>query len=114
MTASIQAKVIAAFRVAGEQVQFQSALVGGNPWDTPAMPSAALDLWARVESYTARELASTAIRSSDKKVLLEAGQVVPRAGDSLTIRGNPHRIESAAETNLAGMAVMYECQAREG
>ena len=114
MTASIQAEVVAAFREAGEQVQFQEAHVGGNPWDWPLYPANPVTLWARVESYTARELSNTLIRASDKKVMLEAGQVVPKAGDTLTIRGAVHRIESAAETNLAGIAVLYECQCREG
>ena len=114
MSASIQREVIAAFREAGEQVQFRAALVGGNPWENPASPSAPVSLWARVESYTARELANTSIRGSDKKVMLEAGQVVPRAGDTLTIRGADHRIENAMETNLAGVAVLWECQCREG
>lgn len=114
MSAAIQAEVVAAFREAGEEVQFRAALVGGNPWDAPATLPDPVDLWARVESYTARELANTSIRSSDKKVMLEAGQVVPKAGDTLTIRSVVHRIENAAETNLAGVAVLYECQCREG
>jgi hypothetical protein len=79
MTAQIQREVAAAFRQAGEEVQFIAAIVGGNPSDTPATPPSPVDLWARVESYTARELANTSIRGSDKKVMLEAGQVVPRA-----------------------------------
>lgn len=114
MTAAIQREVVAAFREAGEPVQYRAALVGGNPWDFPTPPPAPVDLWARVESYTARELANTSIRVSDKKVMLEAGQVEPKAGDTMTIRGQVHRIENAAETNLAGVAVLYECQCREG
>lgn len=114
MTAQIQREVAAAFREAGEEVQFRAAIVGGNPSDAPATPPDPVDLWARVESYTARELANTSIRGSDKKVMLEAGQVVPKAGDTLTIRAKRHKIERVGETNLAGVPVMYECQCREG
>lgn len=114
MTAQVQSEVAAGLREAGEQVQYRAAIVGGNPSDAPVTPPDAVELWARVESYTSRELANTSIRGSDKKVMLEAGQVVPKAGDTLTIRGSRHKIERVGETNLAGVPVMYECQCREG
>lgn len=114
MPSAIRRDVLAAFREAGEKVTLTPADVGGKPWEAAGAPLAPVDLWARVESYTRRDMASGQVRDGDKRVLVQADVAVPRTGDTLTIRGRVHRVESVSETNLSGVAVLYEVQAREG
>lgn len=118
--ASIIADVQAALREAGAATgngplvaSLQPAVIGGNPWDTPGTAPAAVDVVVIVDTFKRHEIDGARILSGDKKVMVEPGQAVPKAGDGLTIEGRAHRIEQVWPLAPAGEALLYTVQARE-
>jgi len=117
--AQIAAEVAAALREAGAATGngplvavLQPAMTGGNPWDAPGTTPDPVNVVVIVDRYASREIDGARILSGDKRVLMEAGVAVPKPGDGLTVSGVAHRIESVDPLSPAGVAVMYECQAR--
>lgn len=118
--AAILAEVAAALREAGTDTgngplvaQITPAVLAGNPWDVPGTPPAHVDVVVILDQFRRTEIDGARILSGDKKVLCEAGVIVPKAGDGITINSSVHRIEQVWPLAPAGVAVMYTLQARE-
>lgn len=118
--AQIIADVQAALREAGAATgngalvaSLQPAPTGGNPWSLPDVTIPAVDVVVIVEMFKRHEIDGARILSGDKKVMIEAGQVVPKVGDGLTIEGRAHRLEQVWPLAPAGVDLMYTVQARE-
>ena len=89
------------------------ASTGGNPWDSPSPASDPVDLVVIVDAFRQNEIDGARIQSGDKKLLAEAGVVVPKTGDAISVSGVAHRVENVWPLSPAGVAVMYTIQARE-
>ena len=118
--ASIIADVKAALREAGADTgngplvaSLQPLVIGGNPWDAPVTPPAAVEVVVILDMFKRHEIDGARILSGDKKILVEPGEVVPKVGDGLTISGQAHRIEMVWPLAPAGEDLLYTVQARE-
>ena len=118
--ASIIADVAAGLRDAGSDVGngpliavLQPILTGGNPWDTPGATPDTVDVVVVLHMFKRHEIDRARILSGDKKLLMEAGQVVPKVGDGITVSGQAHRIEAVWPLSPGGVDLMYTVQARE-
>jgi hypothetical protein len=118
--AAILAEVAAALREAGRDTgngtltaTIAPAVLAGNPWDVPSAPPASVEVAVILDQFRRTEIDGARILSGDKKVLCEAGQIVPKVGDSITINGQAHRIEQVWPLAPGGVDLMYTLQARE-
>jgi hypothetical protein len=118
--AAILAEVAAALREAGRDTgngaltaTITPVALAGNPWDVPGTPAAPVAVVVILDEFKRTEIDGARILSGDKKVLCEAGVIVPKVGDGITISGHAHRIEQVWPLAPAGVAVMYTLQARE-
>lgn len=118
--AEILAEVQAALREAGTDTGngplvavLTPALIGGAPWDSPSPASDPVDLVVIVDEFRQNEIDGARIQSGDKKLLAEAGVVVPKTGDAISVSGVAHRVENVWPLSPAGVSVMYTIQARE-
>jgi LytS/YehU family sensor histidine kinase len=118
--ASIIADVAAGLREAGLDTGngplvavIMPKAIGGNPYDAPGAVAAGVDVTAIVDMFMRHEIDGTSILSGDKKVLCEAGKIVPKVGDAIAITGQAHRIEMVWPLSPAGVDLMYTLQARE-
>jgi len=117
--AQIALEVAAALREAGQAtgngplvVTLAPARVGGNPWDAAQSPLPPVEVVAIIDQFRNSEIDGARIRSGDKKLMIEAGQAVPKTGDGLTIEGVAHRVEEVWPLAPAGTDLMYTVQAR--
>jgi hypothetical protein len=83
-----------------------------NPWDNFNTPPASVNVVAVVEEYRNIEIDGARIRSGDKKLLLEPGEIIPKTGDTVSIEGVAHRIEGVMPLAPAGVDLLYTVQAR--
>lgn len=85
---------------------------GGDPWNpTPdALQTASVAIV--LSEFTNDEIDGTTILATDKKVLVSATGMEPKPGDMLTISGAKHQVINSKPLAPAGVAVMYEVQAR--
>ena len=85
---------------------------GNDPWNpTQASPQTA-NVAIVLSEFTNNEINGTTILATDKKVLVSATGMEPKPGDRLTISGVKHQVINAKPLAPAGVAVMYEVQAR--
>lgn len=85
-----------------------------DPWDTPsATAPTEFSLTVMVDSYTAREIDGELIRTTDKKLMVEAGVVVPTVADRITVLGVTHEIVSVMPAAFGGVDLYYVIQARQ-
>jgi hypothetical protein len=117
--AQIALEVAAALREVGGEVgegplvvTLAPAPIGGNPWDDPSAAPATVELVAVMSEFRNSEIDGARIRSGDKKLMIEAGVAVPKAGDGLTVEGVAHRVEEVWPLSPAGTDLMYTVQAR--
>ena len=113
-------EVLAALQEAGTETgdgplvaQLTAVEVGGTPWTGTSFPPEPVDVTIVIDQFWRDEIDGTQVRAGDKKVLMDATGPVPKTGDTLTISGHAHRIEGVMPLAPAGVAVMYEVQARE-
>lgn len=118
---AIAAEVDAALKSVGSTdagftgVLAQTTFSGGDPWDpgsgTPV--TVETNVTIVVSEYAKSEIDGTLIQSGDRKVLMTAiAGVEPKASDVLTISGAAYTVINAMPLDPAGIAVMYEVQAR--
>lgn len=85
-----------------------------DPWDTPsATAPTEFSLTVMVDSYSAREIDGELIRTTDKKLMAEAGLVVPTVADRITVLGITHEIVSVMPAAFGGVDLYYIIQARQ-
>ena len=118
--ASIIADVKAALREAGADTgngplvaSLQPLVIGGNPWDAPVTPPAAVEVVVILDMFKRHEIDGARILSGDVKLLMEAGEVIPKPGDGITVSSASYRIEAVMPLSPGGVALMYECQIRK-
>jgi len=87
--------------------------IGGNPYDAPGSAPTGVDVTVVIDMFKRHEIDGASILSGDKKVLCEAGKIVPKIGDAIAISGPSHRIEMVWSLAPAGVDLMYTLQARE-
>jgi hypothetical protein len=118
---AIAAEVDAALKSVGTTdagftaVLSQTTASGGDPWDpgsgTPATVNT--DVTIVVSEYALSEIDGTTIQAGDRKVLMTAtAGVEPKPSNVLTISGRAYTVINSMPLAPAGIAVMYEVQAR--
>jgi len=93
----------------------QTTVTGGNPWDPGSGTSTTVttNVTIVVSEYALSEIDGTTIQAGDRKVLMTAmAGVEPKPSDTLTISGKAYNVVNAMPLAPAGIAVMYEVQAR--
>lgn len=118
---AIAAEVDAALKSVGSTdagftaVLSQTTVTGGNPWDPGSGSSTTVntDVTVVVSEYALSEIDGTTIQAGDRKVLMTAtAGVAPKPSNVLTISGTAYTVINAMPLAPAGIAVMYEVQAR--
>lgn len=94
------------------QVRRVSRAAGPNAW-TPGSPTTT-DTPVKVISGTFQfgQIDGTLIRSTDRKITVEAGQIAPTPEDKLVIGGVEHEIVAVMPLDPGGVALLYEIQVR--
>jgi hypothetical protein len=95
----------------------QTTVTGGNPWDPGSGTTTTVNtnVTIVVSEYAVSEIDGTTIQAGDRKVLMTAiAGVEPKPSDVLTISGTAYTVINAMPLAPAGVAVMYEVQARSG
>lgn len=118
--AEIALEVAAALAEAGADVgngplvaSLQPIATGGNPWDTPGDSADPVEVVIIIDQFKRHEIDGQRILSGDKKLLIEAGQIVPAVGDLITVSGQEHKVENVWPLSPGGVDLMYTVQARE-
>lgn len=120
--ATIAAEVDAALKSVGStDAGFSATLTkttltpGADPWDPSTGTTTTVNtaVTVVVTEYEKNQIDGTLIQASDRKVLMTAmAGVEPVPADTLTISGKVYSVINAMPLAPAGIAVMYEVQAR--
>lgn len=116
--AGIAAEVDAALKSVGSTDAGFIALLerpvvsGGDPWNPTPASSQSANVAIILSEFTNDEIDGTTIFATDKKVLVSATGMAPMPGDGLTISGVRHQVINSKPLAPAGVAVLYEVQAR--
>lgn len=94
------------------QIRRTTFAAGPNAW-TPGTPTTA-DTPVKVISgaFEFGQIDGTLIRSTDRKITVEAGQIAPTPDDKLLIGGVEHEIIAVMPLDPGGVALLYELQVR--
>jgi len=118
---AIAAEVDAALKSVGSTdagfaaVLSQTTVTGADPWDPGSGTTTTVNtnVTIVVSEYAVSEIDGTTIQAGDRKVLMTAiAGVEPKPSDVLTISGKAYTVINAMPLAPAGVAVMYEVQAR--
>lgn len=79
---------------------------------TAAITETTETVYGAVFDYAAKDIDGTLIKRGDKRVIMEASDLVPTTTDTLTIGGVVHSIIEAVPVNPGGVVVIYKVQVR--
>ena len=83
-----------------------------NPWDAPAGAPTQIALRAMVESYSQRLIDGTLIRQGDRKVFLDATDIVPTTADRIVLPEGEFAILSVEPFAPSGVALFHQLHCR--
>lgn len=89
----------------------QSAAVT-NPWDASGSATE-YTLKGFVQDYPRSQIDGTLIRQEDRRVFVASNGQRPLVNDRLVIAGVAYAVVNVREVAPAGVALYYECQARQ-
>lgn len=112
--AAIQGEVASALGEVGfpALIRRTSFAAGPNAWTPGAQTVTDTDVTIISGAFEASQIDGTLIRSTDRKITIEAGQIAPTPDDKLVIGGIAHEIIAVMPLDPGGVALLYELQVR--